>query len=57
MTINWNQWVSGYATIAREQNIDTKKPLLDYLSELMEDANDFSWQSVKASHAAVLCRM
>ena len=23
----------------------------------MEDANDFSWQSAKASHAVLLCRM
>ena len=37
-----------------EQNIDTKNAMLDYLSELMED---FSWQSAKASHAVLLCRM
>ena len=28
--------------------------MLDYLSEIMEDANDFSWQSAKASHAVLL---
>ena len=31
--------------------------LLNYLSEIMEDANDFSWQSAKASNAVLLCRM
>ena len=44
--------------IAREEsNVDTKNTMLDYLSEIMEDANDFSWQSAKASHAVLLCRM
>ena len=34
--------------IAREENnIQIKNAMLDYL---MEDANDFSWQSAKASH-------
>ena len=29
---------------AREEgNVDTKNAMLDYLSEIMEDANDFSW--------------
>ena len=56
--LNWTQWVSGFAMIAREeQNTATKNAMLDYLSELMEDANDFSWQSAKASHAVLLCRM
>ena len=31
--------------------------MLEYLSEIMEDPNDFSWQSAKASHAVLLCRM
>ena len=48
----------GLAMIAREEsNVDTKNAMLDYLSEIMEDANDFSWQSAKASHAVLLCRM
>ena len=42
--LSWCQWVLGFA-------------MLDYLSEIMEDANDFSWQSAKASHAVLLCRM
>ena len=52
------QWVSGFAMIAREKNnVDTKNAMPDYLSEIMEDANDFSWQSAKASHAVLLRRM
>ena len=34
-----------------------KNAVLDYLSKIMEDANNFSWQSAKASHAVLLCRM
>ena len=43
------QWVSDFAMIAREENnVQIKNAMLDYLSEIMEDANDFSWQSAKA---------
>ena len=31
--------------------------MLDYLIVLMEDANDFSWDAARASHAVLLCRM
>ena len=31
--------------------------MLDYLISLMDDANDFSWDAAKASHAVLLCRM
>ena len=31
--------------------------MLDYLISLMDDANDFSCTSVKASHGVLLCRM
>ena len=52
--LNWCQWVSGFATIAREEkNVDVKNAMLEYLSEIMEDANDFSWQSAKAFHAVL----
>ena len=44
--------------LAREDiNVDIKNAMLDCLSELMDDANDFRWQSAKASHAVLLCRM
>ena len=31
--------------------------MLDYLISLLEDAQDFSWDAAKASHAVLLCRM
>ena len=34
-----------------------KEHMLDYVIALLEDANDFSWGAVKASHAVLLCRM
>ena len=56
--LNWCQWVSGFAAIAKEEkNIEIKNTMLEYLSEIMEDANDFSSQAAKASHAVLLCRM
>ena len=40
-----------------ESNVNTKNAMLDYFSEIMEDGNDYSWQSAKASHAILSCRM
>ena len=34
-----------------------KEHMLDYVINLLEDANDFSWASTKASHAVFLCQM
>ena len=31
--------------------------MLHYLSDLMEDANDFSWHGAKAAHAVLMCDM
>ena len=31
--------------------------MLEYLSEIIEDTNDFSWQSAKDNHAVLLCLM
>ena len=31
--------------------------MLDYIISLFDDANDFSWDAAKASHAVLLCRM
>ena len=31
--------------------------MLYYLCDLMEDTNDFSWASAKASHAVLLCEL
>ena len=34
-----------------------KQLMFEYLITLMDDANDFSWTSAKASHAVLLCHM
>ena len=31
--------------------------MLNYLIDLLDDAQDFSWTAAKASHAVLLCRM
>ena len=40
-----------------ETNQNSKDAMLDYLISLLGDANDFSWNSAKASHAVMLCHM
>ena len=52
------QWVAGFCRILREeQDPQVREHMLDYLIALMEDANDFSWDAARASHAVLLCRM
>ena len=52
------QWVAGFGrTLREESDPDLKAHMLDYMIALMDDANDFSWGSAKASHAVLLCRM
>ena len=56
--LNIFQWVTGFACIAQDEtNVDIKNKMLEYLGDMMEDAQDFSWASVKAAHAVILCRM
>ena len=40
-----------------EKDESVREKMLVYLSDLMEDANDFSWASAKASHAVLLCEI
>ena len=52
------QWVTGFCRIMRDkQNRDIQNSILDYMTALFDDANDFSWDAAKASHAVLLCRM
>ena len=52
------QWVAGFGrTMRDESDPEIRKHMLDYMISLMDDANDFSWISAKASHAVLLCRM
>ena len=56
--LNITQWVAGFGrTIREESDPHLKAHMLDYMIALMDDANDFSWGSAKASHAVLLCRM
>ena len=52
------QWVAGFGRIMKEEkNPEIKDSMLDYLVSLFDDANDFSWDAAKASHAVLRCRM
>ena len=52
------QWISGFCSIIRGEN-DTKikNAMLDYLTDIIEDAQDFGWPAAKCAHALILCRM
>ena len=57
-SLSMGQWVVGFCrAIQEESNGKSKDSMLDYMILLLEDANDFSWQAAKASHAVLLCRM
>ena len=50
--------MSGFSAIVRdESDMSTKNQMLDYLCELMDDAQDFGWSAAKGVHAVLLCRM
>ena len=52
------QWMAGFCRTMREEtNQNLKDHMSNYLIDLMDDANDFSWSAAKASHAVLLCRM
>ena len=44
-------------TMREESDLNLRQHILDYLIALMDDANDFSWTSAKASNAVLLCQM
>ena len=50
--------MAGFGRIMREEkNSKIKDSMLDYMVSLFDDANDFSWDAAKASHAVLQCRM
>ena len=52
------QWVAGFCrTMKEEKDLGVREHMLDYMIALLDDAQDFSWQAAKASHAVLLCRM
>ena len=56
--LNLTQFVQGFAkNILEESDHECREKMLNYLADLMEDANDFSWANAKASHAVLMCEM
>ena len=56
--LSMSQWVGGFCRIMRDEtNFKNKDSMLDYLISLLGDAQDFSWDVARASHAVLLCRM
>ena len=56
--LNLTQFVNGFVRgVLDEKSQNVREKMLSYLCDLMEDANDFSWASAKASHAVLLCEM
>ena len=52
------QWVQDFCKNILEESCNERKDItVSYLSDLMEDTTDFSWQRAKAAHAVSLCEM
>ena len=50
------QWMAGFCSFMRdEKNSTYLTGMLDYLISLLDDANNFSWDAAKASHAVLIC--
>ena len=57
-SLSVHQWISVFCQIVKEElNSDTKNAMLDYISDLMDDAQEFGWNPAKACHAVMLCSM
>ena len=56
--LSLTQFVQGFSkNILDESDKKNREKMIQYLSDSMEDATDFSWASVKAAHAVLLCEM
>ena len=52
------QWMQGFCKNILEEKSNARKTIMvSYLSDLMEDATDFTWQRAKAAHAVLMCEM
>ena len=50
--------MAGFCSIIREEkDSKVKNAMLEYLTDIMEDAQDLGWTSAKGAHALILCRM
>ena len=56
--LSLTQFIQGFTrNILDESDGKVREQMLWYMSDLMEDATDFSWASAKAAHAVLLCEM
>ena len=52
------QWILGYLRIRQEEtDSNIREHMIEYLTELMQDACDYSWESAKGAHSVLLHRM
>ena len=47
----------GSGVVLDVKSQKTKDQMLQYMSDIMADATDFSWQNAKATHVVLLCDM
>ena len=53
-----SQWVQGFCcNILDKQDNDRRERMISYMSDLMEDTTDFSWQRAKAAHTVLCCEL
>ena len=52
------QWMLGYLRIRQEEtDANIREHMIEYLTELMQGACDYSWESAKGGHSVLLHRM
>ena len=52
------QWLLGFLRIRQEeQDPQVKEHMIEYLTELAQDACDYSWDAAKGAHSVLLHRM
>ena len=52
------QWLLGFLRIRQEeQDSQVKENMIEYLTELAQDACDYSWDTAKGAHSVLLHRM
>ena len=53
-----SQWLLGFLRIRQgEQDPQVKENMIEYLTELAQDACDYSWDAAKGAHSVLLHRM
>ena len=52
------QWMLGFLRICQEeQDATIRENMVEYLTELLQDTCDYSWESAKGAHSVLLHRM